>query len=380
MKTTAFIRKAAALLCGLLFAFYAAESLPASAATQLSPHFAWEEFVCECGANQDISSALIDQLEELYDLLGCSKIIITSGYRCLSCNKYTDYHTYGMAADARFYDSSGAVIDSRIVCCVAADIGILGVANVNSGYQVVHIDARVDNKYWGDEIYGLRSIWNQAGADGQTHWNFYEYWGLTPEAVYQYVNLPEQPDEPEIPDESENPEIPEQPDTRPEQPAVTVKAGDSSHKTVIAWTSCANATHYDIQFYDAADQLLYKVGLDEGTQMAEGKMIFAEMSLSYIFATGNYHVNVTALNGLTGESSISEDVYFTVAEYAAAPRVPNPCDLNGDGALTASDTDMLLRQLRGQEPISAESDLNADGIVNAKDLTLLKQAVLQNTK
>lgn len=346
MKKAAFIRRAAALLYGFLFVFSAAGGLHVSAAAVLSPHFVLEEFVCECGASTEISGDLTDRLEELYDLLACSKIIITSGYRCLDCDPYVDMHTYGKAADARFYDSSGAVIDSRIVCCVAADIGILGVANVNSGYQVVHIDVHENNQYWGDEIYGLRSIWNQEGADGQKHWDFYEYWGLTHEEVYQYVHFPDEPDN----DVQAEPDIPALPNTAdepemPQQPAVTVTAGDSAHKTVIAWTACVNASHYDIRFYDAADRLIYEAGLDEQTQMADGKILFAETSLSYIFAAGSYHVSVTALNSQTGESSTSEDMYFTVAEYAGAPRVNNPCDLNADGKADAKDLTLLKRMI-----------------------------------
>ena len=52
--------------------------------TQLSPHFNIREFRCQCGNNHEtlISSELVDKLEALYAALNCSKIIVTSGYRC----------------------------------------------------------------------------------------------------------------------------------------------------------------------------------------------------------------------------------------------------------------------------------------------------------
>ncbi len=52
--------------------------------TQLSPHFNAQEFRCSCGKSHEtlIASELVDKLETLYTALNCSKIIVTSGYRC----------------------------------------------------------------------------------------------------------------------------------------------------------------------------------------------------------------------------------------------------------------------------------------------------------
>ena len=52
--------------------------------TQLSPHFNVKEFRCSCGKVHEtlIASELVDKLEQLYSTLNCSKIIVTSGYRC----------------------------------------------------------------------------------------------------------------------------------------------------------------------------------------------------------------------------------------------------------------------------------------------------------
>lgn len=52
--------------------------------TQLSPHFNAQEFRCKCGKEHDfqIDDDLITKLEALYSTLNCSKIIVTSGFRC----------------------------------------------------------------------------------------------------------------------------------------------------------------------------------------------------------------------------------------------------------------------------------------------------------
>ena len=52
--------------------------------TQLSPHFNVKEFRCQCGQSHEtlIASKLVGKLEQLYTALNCSKIIVTSGYRC----------------------------------------------------------------------------------------------------------------------------------------------------------------------------------------------------------------------------------------------------------------------------------------------------------
>ena len=76
--------------------------------TQLSPHFRSSEFQCKCGKAHDtlISDELVSKLEALYAKLNCSKIIVTSGYRCVTHDKNvggsgTGQHTKGTAADCR---------------------------------------------------------------------------------------------------------------------------------------------------------------------------------------------------------------------------------------------------------------------------------------
>ena len=133
------------------------KSYPYNDTTQLSPHFNVKEFKCKCGGSHDIliSDELVDKLEKLYAKLNCSKIIITSGYRCANHDKNvggsgTGQHTKGNAADTCCYGQDGQPISSKIVCCAAQDIGFNGIANITTAYQYTHVDVRSGSKWYGD--------------------------------------------------------------------------------------------------------------------------------------------------------------------------------------------------------------------------------------
>ena len=133
--------------------------------TQLSPHFNAREFRCKCGKEHDfqIADELIEKLEKLYASLNCSKIIVTSGYRCVTHDKKvggsgTGQHTLGKAADICCYGQDGQPISSKVVCCKAQDIGFTGIANITAAYQYTHVDVRTGKKWYGDEVHGNNSV------------------------------------------------------------------------------------------------------------------------------------------------------------------------------------------------------------------------------
>lgn len=143
--------------------------------TQLSPHFNVREFRCQCGGNHEtlISSELVDKLESLYTTLNCSKIIVTSGYRCPEHDKAvggtsSGQHTKGNAADVCCYGQDGQPISSKTVCCKAQDLGFTGIANITSSYQYTHLDVRASAKWYGDEIHGNGTVTD----------DFYKYFGI----------------------------------------------------------------------------------------------------------------------------------------------------------------------------------------------------------
>ena len=133
--------------------------------TQLSPHFNAREFRCQCGQPHEtlIASELIDKLESLYTALNCSKIIVTSGYRCPEHDKAvggtsSGQHTKGTAADVCCYGQDGQPISSKTVCCKAQDLGFTGIANITSSYQYTHLDVRTSGKWYGDEVHGNGTV------------------------------------------------------------------------------------------------------------------------------------------------------------------------------------------------------------------------------
>ena len=142
--------------------------------TQLSPHFNASEFKCKCGKEHDfeVDPKLVENLEKLYESLNCSKIIVTSGYRCAAHGKTvggsgSGQHTLGNAADICCYGQDGQPISSKIVCCKAQDIGFTGIANITKDYIYTHVDVRTGSKWYGDEVHGNSSVTN----------NFYDYFG-----------------------------------------------------------------------------------------------------------------------------------------------------------------------------------------------------------
>ena len=150
--------------------------------TRLTTHFNISEFKCKCGETHDtkIDSDLVNKLEQLHKALNCSKIIINSGYRCSAHDKNvggsgTGQHVNGTAADIVCYDQKGNKISSKIVSCVAQDLGFGGIANIDSTYTATHVDTRIDNFWKGDEIVTtVRSVTD----------DFYKYYGLSKSDVY----------------------------------------------------------------------------------------------------------------------------------------------------------------------------------------------------
>ena len=142
--------------------------------TQLSPHFNISEFRCKCGKEHETlnNPELIEKLEKLFTALNCSKIIVTSGYRCAAHDKNvggsgTGQHTLGNAADICCYGQDGQPISSKVVCCKAQDIGFRGIANITAAYIYTHVDVRPNGKWYGDEVHGNSTVTD----------DFYKYFG-----------------------------------------------------------------------------------------------------------------------------------------------------------------------------------------------------------
>lgn len=144
--------------------------------SQLSSHFNVQEFKCKCGKEHEILIAeeLITNFENLYSALNCSKIIVTSGYRCTAHDKNvggsgSGQHTKGNAADICCYGQDGQPISSKTVCCKAQDIGFTGIVNITDAYIYTHLDVRTGSKWYGDETKGNNTVTS----------DFYSYFGVS---------------------------------------------------------------------------------------------------------------------------------------------------------------------------------------------------------
>ena len=113
-------------------------------------------------------------LEKLYRALSCSKIIVTSGYRCPDHDKAvggngTGQHTKGNAADIICHGKDGSIISTKKVACKAQDIGFRGIGNIDSTYTAIHVDVRTGTKWYGDEAV-------RGGTSGSVTDDFYRYY------------------------------------------------------------------------------------------------------------------------------------------------------------------------------------------------------------
>ena len=147
---------------------------------QVSKHFHSSEFKCQHCNKINIDDALITKLETIFSKLNASKCIISSGYRCreydIKIGGFAGKHSQGLAADCCFYDKSGKIIPSKIVCCVAWDLKQLkGIAKIDNYY--VHLDNRAGGTYYGDEAKGNSSYWS----------NPYDYFKVNAKDVQYYT-------------------------------------------------------------------------------------------------------------------------------------------------------------------------------------------------
>lgn len=147
---------------------------------KVSTHFHSSEFKCQHCNKIYIDENLINKIENIMTKLHASKCIISSGYRCreydIKIGGFAGRHSQGLAADCCFYDKSGKLIPSKIVCCVAWDLKQLrGIAKIDNYY--VHLDNRASGTYYGDETKGNSSYWS----------NPYDYFKVSASEVQYYT-------------------------------------------------------------------------------------------------------------------------------------------------------------------------------------------------
>lgn len=162
----------------------AIKSYASTCNTQLTKNFNVKEFKCKCGKNHTIkiSDELVNKLQELVDKVNCSMAVLSSGYRCATHDRNVGGngrgpHCDGYAVDIIFYDKNNKPISSKIISCIAQDMGFTGIANITSRYDYIHLDMK-GRIYRGNEIGGN---YNTVTSD------FYKYYNLAKEFVYSTV-------------------------------------------------------------------------------------------------------------------------------------------------------------------------------------------------
>lgn len=142
--------------------------------TQLTKNFNVSEFKCKCGGTHNIrlSEELVKKLQEMTDLVKADYVTISSGYRCSKHDKAvggsgTGPHVDGYAADCCFY-KGGKPISSKLLSCVAQDLGFMGIANITSAYTWIHLDMK-GRVYKGNEVVNYHTLTS----------DFYSYYGVT---------------------------------------------------------------------------------------------------------------------------------------------------------------------------------------------------------
>lgn len=145
-------------------------SLKKDGAAKLSAHFLVREFAAAGCDEVKIDEELVERLEALHTRLGCSKIVVTSGYRTDGSNSQ---HCKGKAADVNCWHAAGGKevrYQGREILLAAEDVGFRGIGWIPgsaASRAAVHLDTR-ENRYFFDEANGNRSIGD----------SWYTYFGL----------------------------------------------------------------------------------------------------------------------------------------------------------------------------------------------------------
>ncbi len=167
----------------------AIKSYPYNSKVQLSPHFNVLEFRCKCGKSHNIyvCEELVTFIEKVFTLLKCSKAIISSGHRCAYWDRHVGGYGYGphvdgYAVDICFYDKSGKPISTKIISCLAQDLGFKGIANITSDYAWIHLDMK-GRIYKGNELYGYNTVTS----------DFYKYYNITKEEINKLTGVTSTP-------------------------------------------------------------------------------------------------------------------------------------------------------------------------------------------
>lgn len=152
--------------------------------TQISKNFKVSEFRCKCGKvhSTKISSELINMLQKMTDIVKADYVTISSGYRCATHDRNvggsgSGPHCGGYAADCQFV-KNGKPINTKLLSCVAQDLGFMGIANITPDYSWIHLDMK-NRVYKGNEIINYDTVTT----------NFYSYYGISKSEISALIGV-----------------------------------------------------------------------------------------------------------------------------------------------------------------------------------------------
>ena len=168
-------------------------TLPYNSKEKLSSHIGAWELKCKCGGTHSIivNEELIDKMEKLISAIAKVykvsaddvHVNISSANRC----KQRDIavggsgwgmHTLGKALDYQI-TVKGKVVDSKLIACIAQEIGFNGIGRIKSTGEYIHSDVGTLAEHGGKKWLGDETV--VGGTSGsvinepKTYW---EYYGL----------------------------------------------------------------------------------------------------------------------------------------------------------------------------------------------------------
>lgn len=166
-------------------------ALPYNSRDKLSAHISAWELKCKCGGTHNITvnTDLIDKIEKLISVIATIKnvpvadvhINISSANRCKQHDIAVGGSGWGMHVVGKALDFNitykNQPVDSKLIACIAQEIGFTGIGRIKSVGEYIHCDvgtlAEHGNKKWlGDETVAggtSGSIINEP----QTYWDYY---------------------------------------------------------------------------------------------------------------------------------------------------------------------------------------------------------------
>ena len=165
--------------------------LPFNSKEQLSAHLNAQELRCKCGGTHNITvnTDLIDKIEKLISVIADIKnvpaeevhINVSSANRCKQHDINVGGSGWGMHVVGKAFDFQitykGQPEDSKLIACLAQELGFTGIGRIPSVGDYIHCDVGTIAEHGGKKWLGDETV--KGGTSGsvinepQTYWDYY---------------------------------------------------------------------------------------------------------------------------------------------------------------------------------------------------------------